>query len=164
MSDDLVAQRFEEERSKTNASSIAFLVEYEGQTCLFAADAQPYRLVESIRTLLAERGERRLKVDVMKVSHHGSRGNTSPELLSLLDCKHFLISTNGGGGFRPGHPHDETIARIIAGVGPGVELWFNYRSDLTSPWDNPSLMRQHHYKAHYPADGQEGLVVPVSEL
>jgi beta-lactamase superfamily II metal-dependent hydrolase len=160
----LAAQRFEEERSKTNASSIAFLAEYGGKTCLFAADAQPYRLVDSIQALLRRRGERRLKVDVVKLSHHGSRGNTSPELLSLLDCKHFLISTNGGGGFKPPHPHDEAIARVIEGCGPGVELWFNYCTKLTDPWDNAGLMQQHHYKAHYPEEGQEGLVVPVSEL
>lgn len=161
---ELAAARFEEERSKTNASSIAFLAEYGGKTCLFAADAQPYRLVDSIRILLGQRRERRLKVDVVKLSHHGSRGNTSPELLSLLDCKHFLISTNGQGGFKPPHPHDEAIARVIEGCGPGVELWFNYRPKLTDPWDDPGLMEQHHYKAHYPEEGQEGLVVPVSEL
>lgn len=160
----LAAQRFEEEKSKTNASSIAFLAEYEGQACLFAADAQPYRLVDSIQVLLGQRGVRRLKVDVVKLSHHGSRGNTSAELLSLLDCKHFLVSTNGGGGFRPPHPHAEAIARVIERCGPGAELWFNYRSEMTEIWDSPGLMRRHRYKAHYPQEGQEGLVVPVSEL
>ena len=160
----LAAERFEEERSKTNASSIAFLAEYDGKRCLFAADAQPYRLVDSIQALLRQRGERRLKVDVVKLSHHGSRGNTSPELLKLLDCKHFLVSTNGGGGFKPPHPHDEAIARVIEQCGPDVELWFNYCTKLTEPWNNPGLMQQHHYKVHYPEEGQEGLVVPVSEL
>lgn len=161
----LAAERFDEEgKTPSNASSIAFLAEYDGKTCLFAADAQPSRLVDSIKALLRERGERRLKVDAVKISHHGSRGNTSPELLSLLDCKHFLISTNGGGGFRSPHPHPQTIARIVTACGPGVELWFNYCSDLTRPWDDPGLKRRNEYETHYPPDGQEGLGVSVSDL
>jgi beta-lactamase superfamily II metal-dependent hydrolase len=161
---ELAGQPFKENSTPSNASSIAFLAEYAGKTCLFAADAQPYRLADSIKRLLVKKGTPKLKVDVMKLSHHGSSGNTSPELLNLLDCKHFMISTNGGGGFDPPHPHAETIARVIQGCGPDVELWFNYRNDLTNLWDNPSLMKQYRYKAHYPGNGQEGLVVPLSEL
>jgi len=160
----LATSRFKEEKTKSNASSIAFLAEYQGRACLFAADAQPYRLVDSVQALLRQRDERRLKVDAVKLSHHGSRGNTSPELLGLLDCKHFLVSTNSAGGFRSPHPHDETIARVIEGCGPGVELWFNYRTELTRPWGDQGLMQRHHYKYHNQDDGQHGLVVPLTYL
>ena len=36
-----------------------------------------------------------LKIDYVKVSHHGSKANTNDELLSLLDCNNFIISANG---------------------------------------------------------------------
>jgi beta-lactamase superfamily II metal-dependent hydrolase len=159
----LAAEPFEEDNSRSNASSIAFLAEYGGKTCLFAADAHPTRLVASVKTLLRERREARLKVDAVKVAHHGSRGNTSPQLLSLLDCKHFLFSTNSK-VIDPPHPHPEAIARIIRDCGPGVNLWFNFRSAQTQMWEDADLTERHHYAPHYPEQGHEGLVVPLAEL
>jgi beta-lactamase superfamily II metal-dependent hydrolase len=160
--DTLLKKRFSEHRTKSNASSIAFLAEHGGKSCLFTADAQPSILVASVNRLLQQRQEKTLHVDAVKVSHHGSRGNTSPTLLSLLDCRHFLVSTNGAG--KSAHPHAEAIARIISKCGPNIELWFNYRSDENKIWDDPDLARQYQYVTHYPPKGQEGLVVPLSEL
>lgn len=34
----------------------------------------------------------------MKVSHHGSRNNISVELLDMIKCDKFIISTDGGTG------------------------------------------------------------------
>ena len=158
----LAKERFKEHVTETNASSIAFLAEHRGKSCLFAADAQPYVLEKTVQRLLAERGETRLQIDAVKVSHHGSRGNTSPALLRLLSCKHFLISTDGSGSSN--HPHAETLARIVQECGPGVELWFNYRSDETKIWDDAYLKRRHEYQTHYPKEGEEGITVPLSNL
>lgn len=47
----------------------------------------------------------------MKVSHHGSAINISNELLDMIDCRNYLISTNGGKG-RSCHPDRETIGNI----------------------------------------------------
>ena len=47
-----------------------------------------------------------LLLDLVKVSHHGSKHNTSEELLSLIECSNYFISTNGG---RYDHPDAETI-------------------------------------------------------
>ena len=123
------------------------------------ADAQPYTLEKTIHRLRAERGETRLQVDAVKVSHHGTRGNTSTALLQLLSCKHFLISTDGSGS--PNHPHAETLACIIQERGPGVELWFNYCSEETQIWDDAYLKRRHEYQTHYPKEGEEGITVSL---
>ena len=157
--DKLLKTKFEEHMTESNASSIAFLAEYGDKSCLFAADALPSTLAASVKRLLKDRQEQKLHVDAVKVSHHGSRGNTSPELLRLLDCRHFLVSTNGAG--KSAHPHAETIARIIKECGPGAELWFNYRSDENKVWDDQILIKRHQYVPHYP---EEGLVVPLSDL
>ena len=85
-------------------------------------DASPEILGKSIKTLLKERGDSKLKLDALKVSHHGSKGNTSPDLLKMFDCKRFLISTNGNTHF---HPDQETIARIIKYNGPKTEIFFS---------------------------------------
>ena len=47
-----------------------------------------------------------LVLDLVKLSHHGSKHNTSAELLSLIECSNYFISTNGG---RYDHPDAETI-------------------------------------------------------
>ena len=54
--------------------------------------------------------QNKLKVDIVKVSHHGSKDNTSNELLELIECNKFLISTDGK---QHGHPDKEALARII---------------------------------------------------
>jgi len=154
---------FIEDSSKTNLSGIAFLAEYDGKSCLCAADAHPSVLARSLRRLCITRGLSRLKIDAVKLSHHGSSGNTSQELLRLIDCKHFLVSTNGKGGFH--HPDREAIARVIKTGGDGVQLWFNYRSPESCIWDDPWLKRRYYqYGTHYPDEGQQGLVVPISEM
>jgi beta-lactamase superfamily II metal-dependent hydrolase len=158
----LLKRPFAPDTSAANGSSIAFLADYEdhGQrtTCLFAADAHSAVLEASISRLLAERGEPKLKVDAVKLSHHGSKANTSPYFLKLLQCKRFLVSTNGNCF---GHPDQEAIARVIAESGPEVELFFNYASDETCVWDSAYLRALHNYRTHYPPPGAEGLSIEL---
>ena len=70
-----------------------------------------------------------LKLDYVKVSHHGSRFNISNEMLDMIDCTAFLISTNGGKGVSC-HPDRETIANILCHTNRKQEntirLYFNY--------------------------------------
>jgi len=149
---------FDRDDSVANGSSIAFLADFEGKRYLFAGDAHPSVLETSIKHLLKKTKKTRLKVDIMKVSHHGSKGNISPALLKMLECKRFLISTDGS---YFSHPDEEAIARIISLSGPDTQLLFNYRSDENRVWDDPTLMRRHRYKAIYPPPRQKGLSVEL---
>jgi len=139
-------------------ASIALLAEYEGKRCLLAADAHAEELEASVQRLLRERGQQRLEIDAVKLSHHGSKGSTSDRLLRMLDCKRFLVSTNGN-YFR--HPDSEAISRVIVEAGPDVELFFNYASDETRLWGDEVLQRRHRYRAHYPAEGAKGLSIEL---
>jgi beta-lactamase superfamily II metal-dependent hydrolase len=142
--------------TETNQSSIAFLAEYEGKSCLLTGDASPLVLCSSITSLLKKRNVSKLKLDAVKVSHHGSRENTSPQLQELLECKKFLVSTNGKTYY---HPHQESIARIIKINGPDTELIFNYRSPQNDVWDNEYLKTNNHFKTTYPKNNDEGITV-----
>lgn len=111
-----------------NRSSIAFLLEAEGKTLLMMGDADPWVVCNKLR----EMGYSELspfKVDLMKVSHHGSRNNICNELIGLLDCSQYLFSTNGGFG-NSFHPDRETLAKILCNArnkdGNDVRLYFNY--------------------------------------
>lgn len=153
--DQLAAEPFTSDDAPNNGSSIAVLVEFDGKSLLLAADAHPPVVEASIRRLLAARGGNRLAVDALKVAHHGSHGNTSPELLDLLDCPRYLISTNGK---KFSHPHRVTIGRIIKHAGSGCELLFNYRGKVNEVWAREDLQTRYHYRATYPNTG-EGLLV-----
>ncbi len=94
-----------------NSSSIAFIFRTFDISVLFLGDAHPHFIEQA----LAAKGyskENKLPVDYVKVSHHGSKNNTTNKLLDMLDCDRFIISTNGGSS-KDTHPDRETIARII---------------------------------------------------
>jgi len=61
-------------------------------------------------------------LDLVKVSHHASKGNTSPRLLSLIESSKFVVSTDGS---KHGLPDKEVIARIIASQ-LNSTIYFNY--------------------------------------
>jgi beta-lactamase superfamily II metal-dependent hydrolase len=154
--DTLAAEAFHEDTAPANGSSIAFLAEYDGRRVLFAADAHPGRLIQSIDTLVGPGNK--LALDVCKLSHHGSNHNTSPDLIDRLDCTRYLISTNGA---RFKHPHRPAMARIIKHGTQGKELIFNYRSDYTVIWDDEDLKAEGSYSTTYPPAGSAGIVIDV---
>lgn len=132
------------DKAAANGASIAFLLEFEGISALFLGDAHPDVVCDSIKRLLLERGESRLSIDAIKIAHHGSKGNTNDELLSLIDCPNFLISTSGA-IFK--HPDEEAIQRIIArSHHQPPTLHFNYRSKFTEPWDDDALRADLNYE------------------
>ena len=148
----LLLDRFEEDHSAANGSSIAFVAEYEGRRVLFAGDAHPSTLVESIGRM----GENRLRLDACKLPHHGSRGSVSADLIRHLDCDRYVFSSNGD-QFQ--HPHPQAVARVIEYGGDAPELLFNYRSDETSIWDDDELRAAHGYVTTFPADDSGGIVL-----
>jgi beta-lactamase superfamily II metal-dependent hydrolase/tetratricopeptide (TPR) repeat protein len=141
---------FGNDHSPANGSSIAFLFEWDALSCLFAGDAHAPVLVDSLRRLLAERGDERLKLDVFKLSHHGSMSNITDELLGLVDCDRFLVSTNGDTYH---HPDAETIELIGRHRNTRPTVYFNYVSDTTTPWQSPDEQRRVNIEARHPSTG-----------
>jgi beta-lactamase superfamily II metal-dependent hydrolase len=153
----ILARQFKADSAAANGSSIAFLAEHAGGSCLFLADAHPDVLIDSLGRLLQERGEKRLKVDAVKVAHHGSKNNTDSELLSLIDSPRYLFSTSGA-VFK--HPDEEVVARILdAAGGRPVTLYFNYLSEFNLKWKSLDLQEKHNYSAIYNDEADGPLLV-----
>lgn len=142
----LAASKFEDDRAPANGSSLALLLAVDGRRILLGGDAHTDVLVEGLRRL----GPRPVKLDAYKVSHHGSAANTSRELLALLQCPRYLISTSG---VQFQHPDPEAIARIIKFGGAAKTLFFNYRSPFTASWDDDAARAKYGYATVYGADG-----------
>ena len=136
-------KQFAIDQAEANGSSIAMLAEYGGKSALLLADAHPDVVAQSIKRLCAARKIKRLQVDVVKVAHHGSKANTDEGLLNLIDCRNYLISTNGA-QFK--HPDKECLARILK-FGKPDNIYFNYRSTFTRPWIAKNAQQKHKYSA-----------------
>jgi beta-lactamase superfamily II metal-dependent hydrolase len=148
--------------SEPNGSSIAVLAEYQGKKCLLTGDAFAPVVQSAVERLLEDEEEgTKLKVNLCKLAHHGSRRNVTTGMLKLLDCKHYLFSTNGD-KFK--HPDREGVARVIQSAGKNASLYFNYKTKFNDMWDDEKLTAKHKYKTIYPDDGAQGLVVDVMTL
>jgi hypothetical protein len=146
--DALAAAPFSDDRAPANGSSIAVLLAVDGRRLLFTSDAHAGVLVDGLRQL---GGDAPVKLDLLKVSHHGSARNTSIELLALVDCPRYVISTSGA-QFQ--HPDPEAIARIIKHGGASKTLYFNYRSPYTAIWDDgDDTGAKYPYATVYGVDG-----------
>lgn len=143
--------------SAANGSSIAFLAEYAGKSCLFLADAHMKTVCASIRRLLAP-GQDCLRVDAVKMAHHGSRNNLTPEFMQLVDAEHFLFSSNGD-KFK--HPDRQAVEAVIHGARRKPTLWFNYRSGFNERWEAASQAPNAAYATRYSARGTAGITVPL---
>ncbi|MEQ1727360.1 MAG: hypothetical protein ABL982_03185 [Vicinamibacterales bacterium] len=143
--------------SKANGSSIAFLGSFGGKSCLFLGDAHMKVVCASLQRLGATE-QTPLRIDAVKLSHHGSKHNITPEFLELVDAQHYLISSNGD-RFR--HPDRDAIEAVIRGSQRKPTLWFNYRSDFTASWEAASQKLDARYETRYPAVGKEGIVVTL---
>ncbi len=154
----LARRPYRPDRKTPNGSSIAFLAEYEGRSVMLAGDAHSDVLTTRIRAL-GYSTDNRLKVDLFKLSHHGSSANLSTDLLTLIDCTRFAISTDAS---RHGFPDPETIARILK-ADPDREktFYFNFRQRNATLWNDATLQGRWNYQLVVPPEGQEGIRIHV---
>lgn len=152
-----LTEQLKTDQSEANGTSIAFLAEFEGKSSLFLADAHADVVCESLKKLIPS-GQERLKVDAVKMSHHGSKHNISEDLMKLIDAKHFLVSTDGS---IHDHPDKPAIEAVLQWSIRKPTLWFNYRSEQNSIWGKGPKERDVSYTACYPAGGSEGIVVEL---
>ena len=122
--EELLSNQFVEDTAIHNGSSIAFILELDNKKMLFLGDAHPSVIVTSLQSL-GYSVSNKLKTDLMKISHHGSKANTSDELLSMIECNKFIISTHENTIHRL--PNKETIARIVQ-HNENCKIYFNYNA------------------------------------
>ncbi len=168
----MTAEAFRSDTSPANGSSIAFVASFSGTSAILSGDAYSTVLEEGVARLLRETGESKLRVDAFKLPHHGSRANVHDGLLERLDCRRFLVSTDGS---RFKHPDPEAIARVVAGAwrsdpgnAPPIELCFNYHTKFNGKWDDEELADRYNYSVTFPEtasdeDQPSGLLVTLAD-
>lgn len=86
--------------SKTNRSSIAFMIEYQGLRLLFPGDCPIQLLMEKLPH----------QIDFVKLPHHGSNKDVNKDFIRNTEVSFYLVSTDGK---RHAHPAKSVIANIL---------------------------------------------------
>ncbi|MBU9705492.1 Zn-dependent hydrolase [Paenibacillus sp. AK121] len=151
--EEIAQQSFEPDRAEVNGSSIAFILEFNSKKLLFLGDCHSEIIENNLKKLLNQRKEEKMWFDMVKVSHHGSKHNTSVSMLELIHSNKYIFSTNGKGK-NFSHPDIETIYRIISTDNtPDKELIFNYKPfRILNKFNVPNLMEKYSYSIHYTND------------
>jgi competence protein ComEC len=90
-----------------NAFSLVFILEMEGTRWLFTGDIDVKAEQEILQKL---KEETPMKIEVLKIAHHGSKSSTSEEWLSYFQPRIAVISV--GATNRYGHPAKNIIDRL----------------------------------------------------
>lgn len=129
--EDFDLSTFQEDSSDANRSSIAFLLSFNGHNFLFMADSHPAVVSRSLLNLGFLPKEKRLELAYMQVSHHGSKFNTSDQLLALINCSHFVVSADGFN--KHNLPNKETLVRIMKENSEGpLQFYMTQKNRLTA--------------------------------
>jgi hypothetical protein len=117
------------EKKIQNLSSLVALVEL-GKTkkkrMLLTGDALDLDFIEDLGTqgLLDSKGQ--IKVDILKLPHHGSKFNCHDELFQTVKARHYVVSGDGGHT----NPSAETFERFVASEKDrDCTLWITYGPD-----------------------------------
>lgn len=102
-----MAEKEGTDTSDTNYSSIAFMLECGAHKVAMLGDSFAVTLENAIKNKYGEE-HKPLDCDAIKVSHHGSNGNTSKSLLEQINSNRYFIP----GGRKDEYPTWGTIGRI----------------------------------------------------
>jgi competence protein ComEC len=113
-----------------NDNSLVVRIAFGARALLFVGDAEHEEEADLLRL-----GSDRLRADVLKVGHHGSRTSSSPAFLAAVAPREAIVSTGVRNRF--GHPHDATLASLAAA---GARVWRTDREGaITVTTDGASL-------------------------
>jgi competence protein ComEC len=86
-----------------NDGSLVARLFYKNNSILLMGDATS----KTEKILLANYSSEKLKNDILKIGHHGSRSSTSRDFLQVVDPQYALISSGFNNNY--GHPHQEVL-------------------------------------------------------
>ena len=126
------------DNSPSNLSSIVVLAEVEKSAeekkrILFTGDALGAKILKGLELvgLIDEGGS--IRVDVLKVQHHGSDRNVTPEFFERVIADHYVFSGNG----QHGNPERATLEMLAEARGDD-----RYTIHLTYPVDEIDVERK----------------------
>jgi hypothetical protein len=136
--------------SVANLSSIVALVELAGKTILLTGDARGDTVLAALRELALIGPGKVLRVDVLKLPHHGSDRNVEPDFFEHIHADHYVFCCDGSHE----NPEREAVAMLLDARGQDAfTLHFNYAlADIdvkrASEWDKEERKKQKRKPEH----------------
>jgi glyoxylase-like metal-dependent hydrolase (beta-lactamase superfamily II) len=147
--------------SIANLSSIMFIAESQGKKILFTGDG----LGDDAVDVLSERklldSEDGYHVDVLKVPHHGSERNASPEFFNTVTADAYVISANG----RDDNPSLSTLKWIIESKrkkDKTIKIFLTNKTDNTDKILKKYDEQKFQYRFNFLSKGSHSLEIPLN--
>jgi competence protein ComEC len=113
-----------------NDDSVILRIDVGSSSVLLTGDAS-----KAVEEYLMDQYPNLLKVDILKLGHHGSSTSTSVEFLQATSPDHIIISAPVDS--RYGHPHDEVLAAVKQyGLAQVHMTGFNGTTTFKTSFDN----------------------------
>jgi hypothetical protein len=97
------------DKSTPNLSSIVCLVQHEGRKLLLTGDARGDYVLQGLEEYNLFNADGTLKLDLLKLPHHGSNRNIAPDFFKRLPADHYVISADG----TYDNPDESTLEMLI---------------------------------------------------
>lgn len=94
-----------EDYDDVNNGSVGVLVQHGGNRMLFLGDCE-----EEAEEDILQNGVPLQKIDLYKVSHHGSSSSSSEDFIEIIEPEYAVISVGEDNSY--GHPHAEVLNRL----------------------------------------------------
>ena len=107
---EIVAAAYEDP-SVPNLSSIAIHLKHGQHSALLTGDARGDHLLSGLEQAGFVDKNSVLKVDVLKLPHHGSQNNVEPEFFRRVQARHYVISADG---IKHDHPGEDTLEWLVS--------------------------------------------------
>lgn len=116
-----------DDQSIPNLSSIVLHVKHGQKTALLTGDARGDRILAGLRASNLLDGDGPLRVDLMKVPHHGSERNMKPDFFEKIHAIHYVVSADG---IKHHHPHEDTLTALVESRAPTDEFTVHLTNDI----------------------------------
>jgi beta-lactamase superfamily II metal-dependent hydrolase len=154
--DDFDLNKWKEDDSIENGSSISVLTEYNNKKILWLSDSHPTDILYTL-TKMGFNQKNKLVCDWVKVTHHGSKGNNSDALYDLIECNNYVFSVNGEN--KHNLPSKECIARILRNKQRSKKSKYNFyftydNETLRSIFkmENDNIFEEYNFEVIYGTD------------
>ena len=114
------------DKSVANLSSIVVLARVENKSILLTGDARGDKILQGLELTGAIEQGGKLKVDILKVPHHGSDNNLDDDFFKRIVADHYVFSGDG----EHGNPERATMEMLFGARGDD-----DYTVHLTYPID-----------------------------
>jgi beta-lactamase superfamily II metal-dependent hydrolase len=149
------------DRSVPNLSSIAVIAKAHGKTLLLTGDGRSDHLLEGLEMAgqLDKKGH--MHVDVLKLAHHGSELDVTPEFFERVGADTYVVSANG----RYGNPDYSTLTWIVEAAkaaGRRIKLILTNQTPADKQLKKKYAPAKYRYSIDYMPKGDHSLVLSLS--